>query len=67
MAPHMHLYRIRAFRRSGQPEQAEKEIAEIQKHCDMNSKIQIINSEDRLIDLISFADALKAEISANLQ
>jgi len=67
MAPHMRLYRIRAFRHSGQPEQAEKEIAEVQKHCDMNANIQIINSEDRLIDLISFADALKAEISANSQ
>lgn len=67
MAPHMYLYRIRALRNSGQLEQAKKEITEVQKHCDMNASIQIINSEDRLIDLISFADALKAEISANLQ
>jgi len=46
---------------------AEKEMAEAQKRFDMNAKIQIISSEDRLIDLISFADALKAEISADHQ
>lgn len=67
MAPHMHLYRIRAFKRSNQREMADKEIAEVKRRFDMNQTIQIINSEDRLIDLISFSDALKAEISANHQ
>jgi len=67
MAPHMYLYRIRAFKRRNQAEMAEKEMAEAQKRFDMNAKIQIISSEDRLIDLISFADALKAEISADHQ
>ncbi len=67
MAPHMYLYRIRAFKRSDQLEMAEKEMAEAQKRFDMNAKIQIISSEDRLIDLISFSDALKAEISADRQ
>ena len=67
MAPHMYLYRIRAFKRSNQPEMAAKEMAEAQKRFDMNEKIQIISSEDRLIDLVSFSDALKAEISADYQ
>jgi len=67
MAPHMYLYRIRAFKRSNQLEMAEKEMAEAQKRFDMNTKIQIISSEDRLIDLVSFSEALKAEISVNRQ
>jgi len=64
MAPHMHLYRIRAFKRNNQPEQAQKEI-EIAQKVYNDQKIQIINSEDRLIDLINFTDALKAEINAD--
>jgi len=64
MAPHMYLYRIRAFKRKNQPELAQKEVKTAQKLY-TDQKIQIINSEDKLIDLVSFTDALQAEINAN--
>ncbi|HAE40367.1 MAG TPA: hypothetical protein DCG57_17290 [Candidatus Riflebacteria bacterium] len=64
MAPHMYLYRIRAFKLKNQAEQAQSEIEAAQKLF-ASRKIQVINSEDRLIDLISFADAVQAEISAD--
>jgi hypothetical protein len=67
MAPHMYLYRIRAYQRIGKPELAATEIETARKLFDLNTKIQIINSEDRLIDLVSFADALEAEVNVTRQ
>ena len=66
MAPHMYLYRIRAYKHKNQPEQAQKE-AEAAHKLYSGRKIQIISSEDRMIDLVSFADALQAEINAGQQ
>ncbi|EKD81874.1 MAG: hypothetical protein ACD_39C01591G0001 [uncultured bacterium] len=66
MAPHMYLYRIRAYKQKNQPELAQKEMETAQRLY-LNQKIQVINSEDRLIDLVSFADAVQAEINAGLQ
>lgn len=64
MAPHMYLYRIRALKQKHQPELAQKEIETAQRLF-VNRKIQVINSEDRLIDFVSFADAVQAEVSAD--
>ncbi|OGK06375.1 MAG: hypothetical protein A2W80_15370 [Candidatus Riflebacteria bacterium GWC2_50_8] len=66
MAPHMYLYRIRALKQKHQPELAQKEIETAQRLF-VNRKIQVINSEDRLIDFVSFADAVQAEVSADQQ
>lgn len=62
-APHMHLYRIRAFAQSNDIASA---IEEKQKSLQRFSgkKIQIISNEDRLLEVISFDDAIKAEINA---
>ncbi len=60
MVLHMQLYKIRALHKTGNAEQAQTEL-EKARQLYADSKIQIINSEDRLIDLISFADALAAE------
>jgi hypothetical protein len=63
-APHMHLYRIRALFQTGQKKEAQAEIdASL---ADFSGKMmQIISNEDRLLELVSFDDAIKAEINAN--
>ncbi|HNX75991.1 MAG TPA: hypothetical protein PLM07_03185 [Candidatus Rifleibacterium sp.] len=58
---HMKLYRVRALNQTGAIEDARRELA-LCHRLYTHQKIQIINSEDRLIDLISFADALAAEV-----
>jgi tetratricopeptide (TPR) repeat protein len=63
MAPHMYLYKIRAFARLRQFDQANACI-ERAKKLFSGKQIQIINSEDRLAEIVSFDDALNAEISA---
>lgn len=60
MALHMHLYKIRALNKTGRTSEAQLEL-ENARRLYSDKKIQIINSEDRLIDLASFADALDAE------
>lgn len=60
MTLHMRLYKIRALQRLGNTDLAKAELAKARKLY-ASEKIQIINSEDRLVDLISFADALNAE------
>lgn len=59
---HMLLYKIRALHKNDEPIKA---MAEFEKARTLyaNRQIQIISSEDRMIDLISFADALAAEQS----
>ena len=58
MAPHMYLYKIRAFLKLGQTEKAEQiKLAGIKKFKD--TEIQIINSEDRLVQMLSFSNAIK--------
>lgn len=61
MAPHMYLYRIRALRLLGEPQMAllEKEKAH---QLFTGKKIQLVNSEDRLIGLANFSEVLKAEV-----
>lgn len=62
-APHMHLYRIRAFMRQGDVVSAKAEKAQaLQKFA--GKMMQITSQEDLLIELISFNDAIKAEVSA---
>lgn len=63
-APHMHLYRIRALFQTGQNDEAQAEIdASL---ADFSGRMmQIISHEDRLLELVSFEDAIKAEINAN--
>jgi tetratricopeptide (TPR) repeat protein len=63
MAPHMYLYKIRAFARLRQFDQANACI-ERAKKLFSGKQIQIINNEDRLAEIVSFDDALNAEISA---
>lgn len=60
MAPHMYLYRIRALRLLGDPQKAlqEKEKARL---LFTGQKIQLVNSEDRLIGLANFSEVLQAE------
>jgi len=60
MAPHMHLYRIRSYSKLSQHQEAEAELR-LAEHRFAGKKIQIINSEDRLIAFTSFSEALKAE------
>jgi len=57
---HMQLYRIRALQQMGSVELARSELEKAGRLYG-DQQIQIINSEDRLIDLISFADAVAAE------
>lgn len=59
---HMQLYKIRALHKSGETTRARSEL-ENAGRLYSGRQIQIINSEDRLIDLISFEDALIAEQS----
>ena len=62
-APHMHIYRTRAFQKHGNVRAAMIEI-ELALKKFYGKKMQIINSEDRLIELVSFDDAIRAEINA---
>ena len=57
---HMKLYRIRALNKTGAITEARAELEKASRLYS-HQKIQIINIEDRLVDLISFADALAAE------
>lgn len=57
---HMQLYRIRALHQMGRIDQARSELEKAGRLYG-KQQIQIINSEDRMIDLISFADAVAAE------
>jgi tetratricopeptide (TPR) repeat protein len=63
-APHMHIYKIRALARQNKLIEARKAIESARAKFS-DQEIQIINSEDRLIELLSFSEALAAEISAN--
>jgi hypothetical protein len=62
--PHMQLYKIRALAHLNRSAEARSAInAAIAAYGD--KKIQITNSEDRLIELLDFSEAIKAEITAN--
>ncbi|MGM0598430.1 MAG: tetratricopeptide repeat protein [Candidatus Rifleibacteriota bacterium] len=62
MAPHIYLYRIRAYARLNEFKKAEKEI-KIARDKYSGKSIQIFNKEDRLVEIINFDDALNVEIS----
>lgn len=62
MAPHMYLYKARAFNRLKQPEKAKSEI-QTAKKLFSHKKIQMINSEDRLIGLVDFSEVLQTEVN----
>lgn len=64
LVPHMYLYRIRANAKLKNFISAKKEIATA-RSLFSGKKIQIIDSEDQLIEVIAFDDALNAELSAN--
>lgn len=60
-APHIHLYRIRAFFNLGEEAKALEESETSMKNF-RDTMLQIINQEDRLVEVISFNDAIKAEL-----
>ncbi len=62
--PHLQLYKIRALARLNRIAEARSVIKAASAKYG-NKKIQITNSEDRLIELLDFREAIKAEITAN--
>lgn len=64
MAPHMHIYQIRALVKTGKIHEA-RELKKNAESKYQNSKIRIVNSEDRLVGMVPFTDAL-ANIAPNL-